>query len=67
MSEKLLCSGTDCPLRGECAKWDGNNDCYPGDCEGLSYFVKPPWKQDADGGFCDEYRQYRREKGGGRA
>ncbi len=63
MKEIRLCSGDGCPLRGDCAKWDGNNDCYPDDCEGLSYFVKPPWKD----GWCESYAQYRRlESGGGR-
>jgi len=55
LSEKLLCSGEGCPIRADCAHWDGNNDCEP-PCEGMAYFVKPPWRD----GFCDEHRPFHR-------
>lgn len=61
MAEKFLCTGEgDCPLRGECAHWEGNNNC-PEDCIGIAYFIRPPWKD----GWCEEYLKYKPGMDGG--
>jgi hypothetical protein len=62
MAEKLLCTGDSCPLRVECAHWEGNNNC-PEDCIGIAYFIRPPWSD----GWCVEYQKFKgwgKENGG---
>lgn len=56
----MLCSGLGCPIKGDCAKFDGNNNC-PEDCYGIAYFIKPPFV----GSSCEHYEHiFRRGKEG---
>jgi hypothetical protein len=60
---KYLCTGEGCPIKGDCAKYDVNNECSP-TCEGLAYFIKCPW----DNGWCAHYypaKKRIKEKGDG--
>jgi hypothetical protein len=50
MRDVTLCTGKDCPLKEDCYRWDGNTPCTP-DCEGQSYFIRPPWT----GEGCDNF------------
>ena len=56
--DMCLCTGDKCPIKGDCWRWEGNRDC-PDDCEGLSFFIKPPF---ADG-ECKHYDPMARHRG----
>lgn len=58
MDIKELCRGEGCPIHGDCQRWDGNTVCpdTPEECEGYSYYIKPPWVD----GWCERYVPYKR-------
>jgi len=67
MATTFLCRGDSCPIKEECWRWDVNRGCpdTPEKCEGLAFFIKPPWGRDGCVEWIDRYWRDKEQDDGG--